>query len=78
MEYPEHWRAKRDPKAEMLSLQSFLRKGVALGYVGHNENLQDLKGPTAGDTVQGYLAHKNTPTTLVPPQDPRHRPTVGS
>jgi hypothetical protein len=24
---------KRDPKAKMLSLQSFLRKGVSLGYV---------------------------------------------
>ncbi|KAJ1472749.1 hypothetical protein T484DRAFT_1974656 [Baffinella frigidus] len=31
-----HWRAKRDPKAKMLSLQSFLRKGVALAYVGRN------------------------------------------
>ena len=31
-----HWRAKRDPKAKMLSLQSFLRKGVSLGYVGRN------------------------------------------
>jgi len=28
--------------------------------------------------VQGYLAHKKTPTPLGPPQDPRHRPTVGS
>ena len=28
--------------------------------------------------VQGYLAHKKTSTTLRPPQDPRHRPTVGS
>ena len=31
---PLHWRAKRDPKAKMLSLQSFLRKGVSLAYVG--------------------------------------------
>ena len=31
---PLHWRAKRDPKASMLSLQSFLRKGVSLSYVG--------------------------------------------
>ena len=31
---PLHWKAKRDPKAKMLSLQSFLRKGVSLGYVG--------------------------------------------
>jgi len=29
-----HRRAKRDPKAKMLYLQSFLRKGVSLGYVG--------------------------------------------
>ena len=28
------WRAKRDPKAKMLYLQSFLRKSVSLGYVG--------------------------------------------
>ena len=31
---PLHWRAKSDPKANMLSLQSFLRKGVSLAYVG--------------------------------------------
>jgi len=30
------WRAKRDPEAKMLSLQSFLRKGVSLGHVGRN------------------------------------------
>ena len=29
-------------------------------------------------TVQGYLAHKKTPTPPGPPLDPRHRPTVGS
>ena len=28
--------------------------------------------------VQGYLAHKKTPTLLGPPLDPGHRPTVGS
>ena len=39
---PLHWRAKRDPKAKMLDLQSFLRKGVSLGYVGLNQNLKDL------------------------------------
>ena len=27
----------------MLSLQSFLRKGVSLGHVGKNQNLKDLK-----------------------------------
>ena len=30
------------------------------------------------NSVQGYLAHKKTPTPLRPPWDPRHRPTVGS
>jgi len=30
------WRAKRDPEAKLLSLQSFLRKGVSLGHVGRN------------------------------------------
>ena len=28
--------------------------------------------------VQGYLAHKETPTPLRPPLDPRQRLTVGS
>ena len=28
--------------------------------------------------LQGYLANKKTPTSLGPPYDPRHRPTVGS
>ena len=28
--------------------------------------------------LQGYLAHKKTPTPLCPPYDPRHRPTAGS
>ena len=27
----------KDPEAKMLSLQSFLRKGVSLGYVGRNK-----------------------------------------
>ena len=44
---PLHWKAKRDPKANMLSLmlylQSFLRKNVSMGYVGLNENLKDSK-----------------------------------
>ena len=35
-EEPLHWRAECDPKAKMLYLQSFLRKGVSLGYVGQN------------------------------------------
>ena len=39
-----------------------------------------VSGPLAmqRDRVQGYLAHKQTPTPLGPPSDPRHRPTVGS
>ena len=28
--------------------------------------------------VQGYFAHKKTSTPLGPPEDPRHRPAVGS
>ena len=40
------WRAKRDPEAKMLSLQSFPRKGVSLCYVRLNENLKDLKDLT--------------------------------
>ena len=28
--------------------------------------------------VQGYLAHKNSPTPLGPPWDSKHRPSVGS
>ena len=30
------------------------------------------------ELVQGYLAHKETPAPLGPPEDPRQRPTVGS
>ena len=33
---PLHRRAKRDPEAKILPLQSFLRKGVSLGHVGRN------------------------------------------
>ena len=33
---PLHRRAKRDPKAKMLYLQSFLRTSVSLGHVGRN------------------------------------------
>jgi len=48
---PLHWTAKRDPEALMLSLQSFLRKGVSLGYVGLNSNLKDLKDLSAGQVA---------------------------
>ena len=44
---PLHGRAKRDPKATMLYLQSLLRKGVSLGHVGRNQNLKDLKDHTS-------------------------------
>ena len=38
----------------------------------------DLSPATYSVSVQGYLAHKRTPTPLGPSYDPRHRPTVGS
>jgi len=37
-----------------------------------------FSAPRLADSLQGYLAHKKTPTPLGPPYDPRHRPTVGS
>ena len=46
------WKAKRDPKAKMLFLQCFLRKGVSLGYVGRNYNLKDLKDETRAEDAQ--------------------------
>ena len=57
---PLPWKVERDPKAKMLYLQSFLRKGVWLGYVGLNSNLKDLKAlPYSGwPTIrvrQGHL-----------------------
>ena len=56
-------------------------KGGASGvcdWWGTTENLlrRSLLPPLTG--LQGYLAHKKTPTPLGPPQDPCHRPTVGS
>ena len=42
---PLHWKAQRDSKAKMLSLQSFLRKGVPLSYVEHSKP----KGPNGPD-----------------------------
>ena len=35
----------------MLSLQSFPRKGVVLGYVGLNQNLKDLQDVLVVTTV---------------------------
>ena len=34
---------RSSPKAKMLYLQSFLRKGVSLGHVGRKQNLKELK-----------------------------------
>ena len=42
---------------------------IALQQVG----LCRFPGP-----LQGYLAHKKSPPAPGPPQDPRHRPTIGS
>ena len=36
-------KTSKGPDQPVLSLQSFLRKGVSLGYVGRNYNLKDLK-----------------------------------
>ena len=47
-------------ESKMLSLQSFLREGVSLGYVGSIENLKDLKlevlaaADARGAVVQAY------------------------
>ena len=54
---PLHWKVKRDPKANMISLQSFLRKGVSLGYVGSIKNLKelnDLKCVSLGYVGENY------------------------
>ena len=40
---------------------SFLWKGEVFAYIGLSQNLKDLKD------LQGYLAHKKTPT---PPRTP--------
>ena len=47
------------------------------------DRMQKLAGRGGGELslaqgLQGYLAHKKTPHPLGPPQDPRHRLTVGS
>jgi hypothetical protein len=49
----------------MLYLQSFPCKGVLVGYVGRDYKLKDLKAVIANarPQLQGYLAHKKTPTT---------------
>jgi len=50
----------------MLSLQSFLRKGVSLGYVGKNYNLKDLNGTGAPPYERGTLklSEEPAPSTL--------------
>ena len=41
----DHWRAKRDPKAQMLSLQSFLREGRVVGPCWQKFKPKGPKGP---------------------------------
>ena len=38
----------------------------------------DFKAFRSEEAVHGYFAHEKQPPPLGPPQDPRHRPTVGS
>ena len=45
---PLHWRAKRDPKAKMLSLQSFLREGRVVGPCWEKLKPKGPKGSHAG------------------------------
>jgi hypothetical protein len=54
-------RAKRDPKAQMLSLQSFLREGRVVG-----PSWEKLKPKGPKGRVQGLIDIKDThrPTTL--------------
>ena len=53
---PLYWSAKRDPKAKMLHLQSFLRKGVSLGYAGSIQELKDRKSEKR--TVHLTIIHR--------------------
>ena len=41
-------------------------------------NICNVKALRWSDSVQVYLAHKNTPNPLGPPEGPRLSPTVGS
>ncbi len=61
---PLFWKAKRDPKAKILCLQSLLRNGMSLTYVGRKYNPKDLKDlvsrastgcepPTSRDSFHG-------------------------
>ena len=51
---------------------------VSFSLAETSADLRDHRSEMISDQIQGYLAHKKTPTPLGPPQDPRHRPTVGS
>ena len=54
----------------MLSLQSFLRKGVSLGYPGLNQNLKDLKD-LVGKGTSFIRNHSSPRTTVGPYRHPR-------
>ena len=58
------WRAKCDPKAKMLDLQSFLRKGVSLGHVGRNQNLKDPKDLLRKGEMFAFGGSIQTPKNL--------------
>ena len=69
---PLHWRVKCDPKAKMLYLQSFVRKGVSLGRVGRNYNLKlkDLKDKRPDLELyleRGFIDYK---TSMITDEDP--------
>ena len=66
-------------------------RGRTVGVVSSVENLflcvnlrrfpkprKSVPGGGWGNVQYGYLAHKKSTTPLGPPEDPRHRPTVGS
>jgi hypothetical protein len=64
---PLHWRATRDPKAFMLSLQSFLREGRVVGLCWANYNLKDLKAFPCR-----LLLHKNRSMAATHASPPLH------
>ena len=88
---PPCWRAKCDSEAKMLSLQSFLRKGVSLRYVGRNYNLKDLKDITirkdaglccgsrlrSGEVFAYVGRNQNLKDLEEPPTIPLHEPLHG-
>ena len=69
-----HWVASRaDPDHHTPNHQpstphkpwTLIRKAQVQGYLARKK-----------PALQGYLAHKKQPTSLGPPQDPRHKSTV--